>query len=257
MKNSGCILLACFVLFGCTSSQGMSQIDLRLSAMEKLAGILQQDNTALAKELKQLNARIQQFEQSNGGNQLTIRSRIASFHANLEKLSDQVQILHGRSEEAEYLLKQISDDFEDREKHNAERIESIETTDSVNKDRLGRLETYLGFETSDPLDFPIATDLEAKDLSNKDRYTASKQAFDRGELETARQGFQILLRQFPTSDSADNAQFWIGETYFREKWYEKAILEYQKVIEKFPKGNKVPASLLKQGLAFNKLRDKA
>ena len=41
-----------------------------------------------------------------------------------------------------------------------------------------------------------------------------------------------MLKRFPQSDQADNAQFWIGETYYRENWYEKAILEYQKVIEK-------------------------
>jgi TolA-binding protein len=47
-----------------------------------------------------------------------------------------------------------------------------------------------------------------------------------------------------------------GETFFREKLYEKSILEYQKVIEKYPKGNKVPAALLKQGYAFQSLGDK-
>ena len=56
--------------------------------------------------------------------------------------------------------------------------------------------------------------------------------------------------------NADNAQFWIGETFFREKSYEKSILEYQKVIEKYPKGNKVPAALLEQGHAFLALGDK-
>ena len=64
------------------------------------------------------------------------------------------------------------------------------------------------------------------------------------------------MKKFPQSDEADNAQFWIGETYYRENWYEKAILEYQKVIENFPKGNKVPAALLKQGMAFTELGDK-
>jgi TolA-binding protein len=47
----------------------------------------------------------------------------------------------------------------------------------------------------------------------------------------------------------------VGETYYREKWYEKAILEYQKVVEKYPKGNKVPAALLKQGFAFSSIGD--
>lgn len=65
------------------------------------------------------------------------------------------------------------------------------------------------------------------------------------------------MKRFPNSDNADNAQFWIGEIYYRQKWYEKAILEYQTVIEKYPKGNKVQASLLKQGFSFFNLGDKA
>jgi tol-pal system protein YbgF len=86
-------------------------------------------------------------------------------------------------------------------------------------------------------------------------YAAAKQRFDRGEYEDARQLFQTLLEQHPQSDNADNAQFWIGEIYYHEKWYEKAILEYQKVIENYPKGNKVRSALLKQGLAFSNLGD--
>jgi tol-pal system protein YbgF len=87
--------------------------------------------------------------------------------------------------------------------------------------------------------------------------TMAKQAFDQGDADTAKKKFKELIERYPKSERADNAQFWIGEIYYREKWYEKAILEYQKVIENYPKGNKVPASLLKQGLAFKNLGDKA
>jgi tol-pal system protein YbgF len=87
-------------------------------------------------------------------------------------------------------------------------------------------------------------------------YASAKQAFDRGNLEVAREGFQKTIKQYPKSQHAGNAQFWIGEIYYREKWYEKAILEYQKVIEKYPKSNKVPASILKQGFAFLNLGGK-
>jgi tol-pal system protein YbgF len=88
-------------------------------------------------------------------------------------------------------------------------------------------------------------------------YKPAKGAFDAGKNEEARRGFAKLIEKFPKSQHADNAQFWIGETYYQEKWFEKAILEYQKVIENYPKGNKVPAALLKQGLAFQKIGDTA
>ena len=76
-------------------------------------------------------------------------------------------------------------------------------------------------------------------------------------LDKARQGFAQLIKSYPNSTNADNAQFWIGKSYYREKWYEKAILEYQTVLDKYPKGNKVPAAMLKQGLAFLQLGDKS
>ena len=65
------------------------------------------------------------------------------------------------------------------------------------------------------------------------------------------------MADFPDSPQANSAQFWVGETYYREKWFEKAILEYQKVVENYPKGNKLPAALLKQGFAFSNLGDNA
>ena len=95
-----------------------------------------------------------------------------------------------------------------------------------------------------------------KEPAEKDVYQSAKSAFDRGDYDSARKGFQDFLAKYPKSGNADNAQFWIGETYYREKWYEKAILEYQKVIENYPKGNKVQAALLKQGLAFFNLGGK-
>ena len=49
---------------------------------------------------------------------------------------------------------------------------------------------------------------------------------------------------------------WNGRKSGPYKWYEKAILEYQKVVEKYPKGNKVQASLLKQGFSFFEVLDK-
>ena len=38
--------------------------------------------------------------------------------------------------------------------------------------------------------------------------------------------------------------------------YEQAILSYQKVIKKYPKGNKVPNALLRQAMAFLEIKDK-
>ena len=71
-----------------------------------------------------------------------------------------------------------------------------------------------------------------------------------------RADFQNFLKQYPDTEYSDNAQFWIGECYYFEKNYEKAILEYDKVAKNYPDGDRVPYALLKQGLSFLNLGDK-
>ena len=39
------------------------------------------------------------------------------------------------------------------------------------------------------------------------------------------------------------------------KQYEKAILAFQEVIKKYPRGNKVPNALLRQAMAFLEIKD--
>ena len=98
----------------------------------------------------------------------------------------------------------------------------------------------------------------AKPKSDKESlYAAAYELYKEGKYEKARGEFQSFLRAFPNTEYSGNAQFWIGECYYFEKNYEKAILEYEKVVKNHPEGNKVPQSLLKQGLSFLNLGDKA
>ncbi len=87
-------------------------------------------------------------------------------------------------------------------------------------------------------------------------YKDAYETFQKGDLDGSRRKFEAFLKQYPNMELSDNAQFWIGETYFLKKDFEKAILEYEKVIVKYPEGDKVPPALLKQGLAFLELGDK-
>ena len=86
--------------------------------------------------------------------------------------------------------------------------------------------------------------------SEKAVYEDAHQIFVGGDLVKAREKFQTFLLLYPNSDLADNAQFWIGESFYKQKEYERAILEYEKVIQKYSQGSKVPSALLKQGFAF-------
>lgn len=212
---------------------------------------------------KKLEATLEEYRNAREQNDKELRSKTAGQNATIEELQEEIRILKGKLEETDYLLKQKINAFAELSEKREIKLESIDKTTSLNKDRIERLEQYLNFESTAQIqkgqpvsNIPSGKQAKHK-LSENEVYTSAKQAYDKGDLNAAREGFQKLLKEFPKSENADNAQFWIGEIYYREKWYEKAILEYQTVIEKYPKGNKVTASLLKQGFAFFNLGDKS
>jgi tol-pal system protein YbgF len=90
----------------------------------------------------------------------------------------------------------------------------------------------------------------------KDSYFEAFSDYKSGKFDEARGKFQAFLKDFPNASLASGAQFWIGECYYVQGNIEKAILEYDKVIKNYPKGDMVPHALLKQGLSFLKLGDK-
>ncbi|MCP3955321.1 MAG: tol-pal system protein YbgF, partial [Desulfobacterales bacterium] len=186
-----------------------------------------------------------------------IRGQVARTAADLDRLREDIELLRGNLEVIEHQVAKKLNAADDAQEKRKMELQRLEAQLVVANQKIDRILQYLNLEgtgemeASKPVDAPAVLT-----LTDQEMYDLARKAFDAGKLEDARQGFGDLLKQYPQSQNADNAQFWIGETYYREKWFEKAILEYQKVIEKFPKGNKVPASRLKQGLAFSNLGDK-
>jgi tol-pal system protein YbgF len=87
----------------------------------------------------------------------------------------------------------------------------------------------------------------------EDTFSAAYADYAKGDYALALAGFQDFLKKYPTSELADNAQFWIAESYYAQGDFETAALQYHRVIEKYPKGDRVPAAMLKQGLCLVEL----
>jgi len=68
-----------------------------------------------------------------------------------------------------------------------------------------------------------------------------------GNHEYAAQGLRSFLDQHADHELADNAQYWLAETYYGRKRYALALIEFEKVIARYPRGNKLPDALLKMG----------
>jgi tol-pal system protein YbgF len=74
-----------------------------------------------------------------------------------------------------------------------------------------------------------------------------------GQYDLAISGFQAYIMTAPTSDMADNAQVFIGNSYLQDGQNERAVEAYDRAIRTYPNGDAVPEAYLKRGFALANL----
>jgi len=92
----------------------------------------------------------------------------------------------------------------------------------------------------------------ADDLAGAD-YRAAVELVKAGKHDAAVTALRAFLKAYPRHDYADNAQYWLGETFYARKDYQQALGEFRATIETYPRGNKVPDALLKVGYCYQAL----
>lgn len=90
-------------------------------------------------------------------------------------------------------------------------------------------------------------------LPPSQQFQTGYNAFQSGRYKESRDAFLAYLAGKPDPDLADDAQYWVGETFYNERQFDYALVAYDKLIKSYAKSDKVPAALLKQGLCFSSL----
>jgi len=219
---------------------------------------------SLSKRIDAVEAKTDKELVSNSG-------RMATSSAEMGQLKEEMRFLNGRLDENKHLLKQLIE--KDTTEGNSvselgERMVQLEL-------HVDRISSYLGLEpmipptekntptppvpvpqVRKPAKPPAQPTPEVIIPLDQKLYDVNMDLYRKEKYEEAIVGFKNFLRKYPKSKLADNAAFWIGESYMALKQYEQAILAFQKVMKKYPRGNKVPNALLRQALAFYELNDK-
>jgi len=75
-------------------------------------------------------------------------------------------------------------------------------------------------------------------------YDTASNLFRRNDFPAAIEAFKAFLKEFPQSQLASNAQYWIGISYANLKDYRSALAAQEQVIVKHPQSPKAPDALL-------------
>ncbi len=291
----GMVLCVGLFLWGCATARDVQVLDGEIYKLNSQLNLAQKEKDALKNDFVSFQKETQKEistllnELNNQGHE--IKKFQADLLLRLETLQSEIRILSAGVEEyKEYLkrpakeidrvredialrakiLEERGKSFEEKIKTQdertramEERIKALEDHFRGIEDRLkgvdGKIDGLVSKQTEMEKPAPAKeTPSELKGVSARvgDVYKDAYETFQKGDLEGARRKFEAFLKQYPNTELSDNAQFWIGETYYLKKDFEKAILEYEKAIVKYPEGDKIPAALFKQALAFSELGDR-
>lgn len=77
-----------------------------------------------------------------------------------------------------------------------------------------------------------------------------------GKYASAIERFSTLSRKYPHSDLNEPAEYFAANAYYEQGKFERAILQFNDVSMRFPKGRFAGAALLREAQAFLKINDK-
>lgn len=87
------------------------------------------------------------------------------------------------------------------------------------------------------------------------QYQKLMKLIDEGQEQQAVTGFEAFLQRYPQSKHGDDAQYWLGESYYAVGNYNAAIKSFNILVMNYPQSQKYSQALLKIAFAHYELKD--
>ena len=84
-------------------------------------------------------------------------------------------------------------------------------------------------------------------------YETAYADYTAGQWSLAVQGFETYLKTYPKSDLADDAQYYIGESYSGDSRFREAVAAYERVVRDYPQSDILPEAYYKIGITYERL----
>lgn len=219
------LMLVGFLLLSCATRKEITQFKEDSQYIKNQLVSLQSENRELRQRLQKIEASIEAIEKQANRNR-------ADLLVEMEDLKRQFQFLN-----------QVLEDNISQVSKYMDKSRSTSRRPPVNPQNPG----------SGSVD--TTTQDTAEQIDAQKLYDSSYLDVSRGNYELARMGFQEFLKRFPESSLADNARYWLAETYYSQEDYRQAITEFQKIMDDYSRSDKAAAALLKIGYSYIRLGD--
>jgi tol-pal system protein YbgF len=193
----------------------------------------------LGEALKAINARMDASDQA-------AQKRFADQELLIKKLAAAVDAIGERTQDTDTRLRRLADEVEALRSAVTSLPALLSAPAATTSTEASPLDPNVPLPAVPP---PGAQQASTVGLSPSRMLETARSDYFAGSYTTAIGGFEALLRTFPTSEAASEAQFLIGESHYNQKRYADAVIAYNATIQKYPRSMSVPEAYYKRGKA--------
>jgi len=213
----------------CTSSTDLETIQSQLSDVQLQLLQLQKQGPTKT-ELADLEATL-------GERMEALLAAQAEVRADLELLTSRIEQLEAKLEDTNFRLAQLSQQI-------------VATNQELQEVRNAAEEARA--RVASPQQQPAVNPTDPRTL-----YDTAYNDYLQGNYDLAILGFRQYLDSYRGTDLADNATYWIGECFYRQGKFQKAIDQFDAVLTRFDSSDRTASALLKKGYAYLELGQRA
>lgn len=219
------LALASLLFSGCVSLSTGDQMQQDIEAIKAQQKTMQEnydaEKTRLTKMIASARGDVSELKQVLKQARALLQRNNADLGVELQKNRQALDELRGNVEELEFKLKKANEDLQ-----------------------LFKEDTDRRFSGNN-----VGANLPDKPVP---LFAAGKKAYDAGKNNAARNAFEKFVTTFPTHGKAGQAQYLLGQTYFKEQQWVRSVLEFEKVIKKYDKSTYVDDAMYHIGAALMK-----
>ncbi|MFA5727870.1 MAG: tetratricopeptide repeat protein [Candidatus Neomarinimicrobiota bacterium] len=217
----------------------------------------------LATDIADLKTQVYSLTNIINDQKATIPAPAAVPDESIVEIKQAIQSLHQSIVNLENRLNGLTGEQAQLQKRLAAAEQRTYYADSINYEILTQLvilENRLVSLSNSISDYNLASQTGSRTIatpaiSYKDRYLNALSLHQNGKYEESIELFRKLIAEDRNNDLADNAQYWIGESYYSMKQYQRAVIEFEKV-SAFSNTDKNDDAQYKIGLCYKSTGDR-
>jgi len=220
-----------------------------LQGQKDLATQVTQDHTGMRTIVDQTNSSLGKIEGTMGSLQKSVQDVQANSGARLDTMSTQVQGLSDNLEEIKSRLGKLNQQLVDLQN-------SVQSLDAKISGATPAPATGTATPIASAGSLPSSSSVPAGAPSADTLYSNGLRDITSGKYDLARSEFEDYLKYYGETDLASNAQFYLGEIFYKQKQYVDAVAAYDRVLSNYPKSFKLGPARLRKGMALIELGQK-